>query len=136
MIRTIMHDPLFLAQKSTAATEADRQVITDLLETLGASLDRCVGMAANMIGERKRIIVFCNGPMLMAMINPEIIAKSDEYETEEGCLSLVGIRKAKRFRKITVRYQDQVFRHQTGTFVGFTAQIIQHEIDHCDGILI
>ena len=136
MIRPIMHDPLFLAQKSAPAAEADRQVIIDLLDTLRANLDRCVGMAANMIGEKKRIIVFCNGPLLMAMINPEIIAQSDEYEAEEGCLSLMGVRKAKRFRKITVRYQDQAFRLQTGAFEGFTAQIIQHEIDHCSGILI
>ena len=136
MIRPIVHDPLFLAQKSAVATEADRQVITDLLDTLHASLDRCVGMAANMIGERKRIIVFCNGPMQMVMVNPEIIAKSGEYEAEEGCLSLAGLRKTKRYRKITVKYQDQTFRQVTGTFEGFTAQIIQHEIDHCNGILI
>ena len=136
MIRPIIHDPLFLAQKSAVATEADRQVITDLLDTLHASLDRCVGMAANMIGERKRIIVFCNGPMQMVMVNPEMIAKSGEYEAEEGCLSLTGLRKTKRYRKITVKYQDQTFRQLTGTFEGFTAQIIQHEIDHCNGILI
>ena len=136
MIRPIIHDPLFLAQKSAVATEADRQVITDLLDTLHASLDRCVGMAANMIGERKRIIVFCNGPMQMVMVNPEMIAKSGEYEAEEGCLSLAGLRKTKRYRKITVKYQDQTFRQLTGTFEGFTAQIIQHEIDHCNGILI
>ena len=136
MIRPILHDPLFLAQKSAVATEADRQVITDLLDTLHASLDRCVGMAANMVGERKRIIVFCNGPMQMVMVNPEMIAKSGEYEAEEGCLSLTGLRKTKRYRKITVKYQDQTFRQLTGTFEGFTAQIIQHEIDHCNGILI
>ena len=136
MIRPIIHDPLFLAQKSVVATEADRQVITDLLDTLHASLDRCVGMAANMVGERKRIIVFCNGPMQMVMVNPEMIAKSGEYEAEEGCLSLTGLRKTKRYRKITVKYQDQTFRQLTGTFEGFTAQIIQHEIDHCNGILI
>ena len=93
-------------------------------------------MAANMVGERKRIIVFCNGPMQMVMVNPEIIAKSGEYEAEEGCLSLAGLRKTKRYRKITVKYQDQTFRQLTGTFEGFTAQIIQHEIDHCNGILI
>ena len=136
MIRPILHDPLFLAQKSAVATEADRQIITDLLDTLHASLDRCVGMAANMVGERKRIIVFCNGPMQMVMVNPEMIAKSGEYEAEEGCLSLTGLRKTKRYRKITVKYQDQTFRQLTGTFEGFTAQIIQHEIDHCNGILI
>lgn len=136
MIRPILHDPLFLAQKSAVATEADRQVIIDLLDTLHVSLDRCVDIAANMIGERKRIIVFCNGPMQMVMVNPEIIAKSGEYEAEEGCLSLAGLRKTKRYRKITVKYQDQTFRQLTGTFEGFTAQIIQHEIDHCNGILI
>lgn len=136
MIRQIVHDPLFLAVKSDQATEADRPVITDLLDTLRANLDRCVGMAANMIGVRKRIIVFCNEPLLMIMINPQITAKSGEYEAEEGCLSLEGTRKAKRYRKITVRYQDQLFRQRVGTFEGFTAQIIQHEIDHCDGVLI
>ncbi len=136
MNRPIMHDPLFLAQKSEPATEADRQIIADLLDTLRANLDRCVGMAANMIGEKKRIIVFCNGPMQMIMVNPQITAKSGEYEAEEGCLSLAGVRKTKRWQKITVKYQDQMFRQRTGTFEGFTAQIIQHEIDHCDGILI
>ena len=136
MIRQIVHDPLFLAVKSDQATEADSSVITDLLDTLRANLDRCVGMAANMIGVRKRIIVFCNEPLLMIMINPQITAKSGEYEAEEGCLSLEGTRKAKRYRKITVRYQDQLFRQRVGTFEGFTAQIIQHEIDHCDGVLI
>ena len=136
MIRQIVHDPLFLAVKSDPATEADRAVVTDMLDTLRANLDRCVGMAANMIGVRKRIIVFCNGPMQMIMINPQITAKSGEYEAEEGCLSLAGIRKTKRYQKITVRYQDQSFRQRTGTFEGFTAQIIQHEIDHCEGILI
>ena len=136
MIRQIVHDPLFLAVKSDQATEADSPVVTDLLDTLRANLDRCVGMAANMIGVRKRIIVFCSGPLQMIMINPQITAKSGEYEAEEGCLSLEGTRKAKRYRKITVRYQDQLFRQRTGTFEGFTAQIIQHEIDHCDGVLI
>ena len=136
MIRPIMRDPLFLAQKSEPATESDRSVITDLLDTLRANLDRCVGMAANMIGQKKRIIVFCNGPLQMIMVNPKIIARSGEYETEEGCLSLVGVRKAKRWQRITVTYQDQTFRLHTGNFDGFTAQIIQHEIDHCDGVLI
>ena len=136
MIRQIVHDPLFLAVKSDQATEADSPVVTDLLDTLRANLDRCVGMAANMIGVRKRIIVFCSGPLQMIMINPQITAKSGEYEAEEGCLSLAGTRKTKRYRKITVRYQDQLFRQRVGTFEGFTAQIIQHEIDHCDGVLI
>ena len=136
MIRPIVHDPFFLAQKSKAATEADRQVIADLMDTLRANLDRCVGMAANMIGEKKRVIVFCNGPVQMVMVNPRITAKSGAYETEEGCLSLAGVRKTKRYQKITVKYQDHLFQPRTDTFEGFTAQIIQHEIDHCDGILI
>ena len=136
MIKSIMHDPFFLAQKSEPATKADRQIITDLLDTLRANLDRCVGMAANMIGQKKQIIVFCNGPMQMIMVNPTITAKSGPYETEEGCLSLSGVRKTKRYQKITVKYLDQAFQPRTGTFEGFTAQIIQHEIDHCDGILI
>ena len=136
MIRPIIHDPLFLAQKSEPATESDRQILIDLLNTLRANLDRCVGMAANMIGEKKRIIVFCQGPMQTAMFNPVILSKSNMYETEEGCLSLAGVRKTKRYQKITIGYQDVFFRKQTGTFEGFTAQIIQHEIDHCDGILI
>ena len=136
MIRPIMHDPLFLAQKSAPASEEDRQTVTDLLDTLRANLDRCVGMAANMIGVKKRIIVFCSGPFQVVMINPQIISRSGEYGTEEGCLSLAGVRKARRYQKITVRYLDQAFRKQTGSYEGFTAQIIQHEIDHCDGVLI
>ena len=136
MIRPIMHDPLFLAQKSAPAMDADRPIITDLLDTLRANLDRCVGMAANMIGEKKRIIVFCSGPKQMVMVNPEITARSGEYETEEGCLSLAGTRKAKRYQRIAVKYQDQMFRWHTGSFEGLTAQIIQHEIDHCNGILV
>ena len=136
MIRRIIHDPLFLAQKSEPATESDRQIMIDLLDTLRANLDRCVGMAANMIGEKKRIIVFCQGLMLIGMFNPVILSKSKVYETEEGCLSLAGVRKTKRYQKITIDYQDIHFRKQTGTFEGFEAQIIQHEIDHCDGILI
>ena len=136
MVRPIVHDPLLLGMKSDPAAEADSQVMTDLLDTLRAHLDHCVGMAANMIGVRKRIIVFCNGPFQMIMVNPQIIAKSGPFEAEEGCLSLPGVRKARRFRRITVRYQDMSLRQQTGTFDGFTAQINQHEIDHCDGILI
>ena len=136
MIRPIIHDPLFLAQKSVPARETDKPIITDLMDTLRANLDKCVGMAANMIGERKRIIVLCNGPMQMVMVNPQITAQSGPYDTEEGCLSLAGVRKTRRYQKITVRYQDQTFQAHTGTFDGFTAQIIQHEVDHCDGILI
>ena len=131
-----MHDPFFLSQKSDPADESDKPVITDLLDTLRANLDGCVGMAANMIGIRKRIIVFCKGSRQMVMVNPEITAKFGEYETEEGCLSLSGVRKTKRYRKITVKFQDQDFKSHTGTYDGFTAQIIQHELDHCEGILI
>ena len=136
MVREIIHDPVFLQQKSKEATAEDIPVAEDLMDTLRANLDRCVGMAANMIGERKRIIAFCNGPFQTVMFNPRITEGSGEYETEEGCLSLPGVRKTKRYRRITVAYQDQAFRKRTETFEGFTAQIIQHEIDHCDGILI
>ena len=136
MIREIVHDPLLLALKSEPAGENDRPVITDLTDTLMANRDRCVGMAANMIGERKRIIVFFNGPVLMAMVNPKIIRKSGEYLAEEGCLSLAGTRQAKRWQEITVSYLDESFRPRTNVFRSFTAQIIQHECDHCDGILI
>ena len=136
MIRPIMRDPLFLGRKSAPATEADRQIMTDLLDTLRANLDKCVGMAANMIGEHKRVIAFCNGPLQMIMVNPRITAKSGPYDAEEGCLSLAGVRKTRRYQRITVEYQDQLFQPRTGSFAGFTAQIIQHEIDHCDGLLI
>ena len=136
MIRSITRDPLFLAQKSEPATAADRQIMVDLMDTLRANLDRCVGLAANMIGERKRVIAFCAGPALRAMFNPVITARSGEYEAEEGCLSLPGVRRTKRYRRITVSYLDELFRARTGAFEGYTAQIIQHEIDHCDGVLI
>ena len=137
MVQPIMHDPLFLAQKSEPASPEDRQTITDLLDTLRANLDRCVGMAANMIGVKKRIIVFCNGPFQMVMVNPQIIRQSGEYATEEGCLSLLGApRRATRWQQITVRYQNSAFQQKTARFQGFTAQIIQHEIDHCNGVLI
>ncbi len=136
MIRNIIHDPLLLAMKSEPATEKDLRIVTDLKDTLAANRDRCVGMAANMIGELKRIIVFLSGPIPMAMINPQIMKKTGKYETEEGCLSLSGIRKVKRWQEITVMWQDEAFRPHVGTFSGFTAQIIQHECDHCDGVLI
>ena len=136
MIRKIVHDPFFLAQKAEPAAESDLVIVTDLLDTLRANLDRCVGMAANMIGEKKRIIVFCDGPVQKAMLNPVIAAGTGEFEAEEGCLSLSGVRKVKRYRKITVRYQDPSFRNHQDSFTGYTAQIIQHEVDHCDGILI
>ena len=136
MIQPIVRDPMFLAGKSDPATAADLPVAADLLDTLQAHLEHCVGMAANMIGRRKRIIAFCNGPMQVVMLNPRIVAKAGEYEAEEGCLSLAGVRKTRRWRRITVCWQDQLLRDKTAVFEGFPAQIIQHEIDHCDGILI
>ena len=136
MVRQIMRDPLFLAQKSVDATEADRQVVTDLLDTLRANLDRCVGMAANMIGVRKNIIVVVVGPFQFAMINPVITKKSGAYQTEEGCLSLDGVRLCTRYKEIEVDYLDQNFKKQHGKYTGWTAQIIQHEVDHCRGIVI
>ena len=136
MIRPIVRDQLFLALKSAPAAAADLPIAADLLDTLRANLDRCVGLAANMIGERKRILAFCSGPAQIVMLNPAITARSGEYEAEEGCLSLDGVRRARRFRKITVTYTDQALRTRTADFTGFTAQIIQHEIDHCDGVLI
>lgn len=136
MIRQIIHDPLFLALPSEPATEKDKYIITDLKDTLTAHRNHCVGMAANMIGEKKRIIVFYNGPLLMVMINPQITKKNGEYEAEEGCLSLSGIKKSRRWQEIAVCYQDENFHLQVNTFTGFIAQIIQHECDHCDGILI
>ena len=136
MIREIVHDPLLLARKSEKATEKDLGVVQDLKDTLNANRDRCVGMAANMIGEMKRIIVIFNGPILMALINPEIMGKKGAYTAEEGCLSLAGTRQANRWQEITVRYRDESFREHVNTFRGFTAQIIQHECDHCEGVLI
>lgn len=136
MIKQIVHDPFFLGQKSEEATKADIKTAKDLLDTLAANRAGCVGMAANMIGIRKRIIVFNNNGKDMVMMNPVIIEKSGEYETEEGCLSLAGIRKTKRFQFITVSYQDMEMKKKTEKFFGWTAQIIQHEIDHCSGILI
>ena len=137
MIKELMHDPIFLARKSVAATAEDLDTARDLLDTLIAHRDTCVGMAANMIGVCKRIIVFDNGGKPMLMLNPEILKASGEYETEEGCLSLLGgPRKTKRFQKIKVQYQTEKMELRIKTFEGWTAQIIQHEIDHCNGILI
>ena len=137
MVRELVHDPILLARKSAPATKEDLQIAQDLLDTLQAHREACVGMAANMIGQWKKIIVFDNAGTPMLMFNPEIIKKSDEYETEEGCLSLLGgPRKTKRYQKIKVQYQTQDFQTRLKTFEGWTAQIIQHEIDHCDGILI
>jgi len=136
MIKTIVRDPLFLAQKSEPATEADKQVVQDLLDTLRANLDHCVGMAANMIGVRKSIIVIAAGPFQFAMINPVITKKSGEFKTEEGCLSLEGVRPCTRYKNIEVDYLGMNFKPQHGKYTGWTAQIIQHEVDHCNGIII
>ncbi len=137
MIKELMHDPIFLGQKSEKATADDLQTAQDLLDTLTAHKDGCVGMAANMIGVKKRIICFDDNGKYVTMFNPEIIKASEPYETEEGCLSLVGApRKTKRFKKIKVQYQTADFKVRMKTYDGFTAQIIQHEIDHCNGILI
>ena len=136
MVKKITRDPMFLAQKSVDATEADKQVITDLLDTLRANLDHCVGMAANMIGVSKNIIVVAAGPFQFAMINPVITKKSGEYKTEEGCLSLDGVRPCIRYDEIEVDYLDSNFKPQHGKYSGFTAQVIQHEIDHCCGVVI
>lgn len=136
MVKPIMKDPIFLAQKSEAATPDDLSVARDLWDTLTAHKDACVGMAANMIGAAKRIVVFDNEGAYMTMFNPEIVKRADPYEAEEGCLSLAGTRKAKRYRRIKVRYQNAEFQTRLKTFTGWTAQIIQHEIDHCNGILI
>ena len=136
MIQPIMHDPLFLAQKSAPATPEDAPVARDLLDTLTAHKDGCVGMAANMIGVNKRIIAFDNDGAYMVMFNPVIVKKSAPYDAEEGCLSLTGMRKTKRYQTIKVQWQNEQFQTRIKTFTGWTAQIIQHEIDHCDGILI
>lgn len=136
MIREIMRDIAFLAQKAESATLADLRVAQDLLETLAAHKDGCVGMAANMIGDNKRIIAFDNEGSYMVMFNPSIVKKSEPYETDEGCLSLTGTRKAKRWKSIKVQYQNERFQTRFKTFTGWTAQIIQHEIDHCEGIII
>ena len=136
MIQPIMKDPIFLAQPSAPATEADLPVAQDLLDTLAAHKDGCVGMAANMIGVSKRIIVFDNEGTYMVMFNPEIVKCSQPYHAAEGCLSLTGRRTAKRYRSIKVQYQNDQFQTRLKTFTGWTAQIIQHEIDHCSGVLI
>jgi peptide deformylase len=136
MIKTIVKDPLFLMQKSEPATEADKQVITGRMDTLKASGDGCVGMAANMIGVKKQIIVVAAGPMIFSMVNPVITRKTGMYKTEESCLSLEGVRTCTRYKEIEVDYLDQDFKKQHGKYSGFTAQIIQHEIQHFSGELI
>ena len=137
MVKEFMHDPIFLAQKSRPATKEDLNIAQDLLDTLSAHKETCVGMAANMIGASVRIIAFDNAGTYMVMLNPEIVKSSGEYETEESCLSLLGgPRKTKRFQKIKVQYQTLDFQTRLKTYEGWTAQIIQHEVDHCNGILI
>lgn len=136
MVKQIVCDPLFLQQKSEPATEADAQVIVDLMDTLKANIDRCVGMAANMIGVKKQIIVVAAGPFIFPMVNPVITKKSGKYETEESCLSLDGVRPCVRYDEIEVDYLDQNFQPKHGKYSGFTAQIIQHEIQHFSGELI
>ena len=137
MIRPLVHDPLLLARKSVPATKEDLEIARDLLETLSAHKESCVGMAANMIGVCKRIIAFQDGKDYTVMFNPVILKAAGEYEAEEGCLSLLGgPRKAKRYQKIKVAHQNSQLQKRIKTYEGWTAQIIQHEIDHCNGILI
>lgn len=136
MVKPVVKDPLFLAGKSEPATEADKQVIIDLLDTLRANLDNCVGMAANMIGVRKNIIVVAAGPFQFAMVNAVITKKTGAFRTEEGCLSLEGVRPCTRYKEIEVDYMDQNFVKQHGKYTGWTAQIIQHELDHVAGVVI
>lgn len=141
MIRELIHDPIFLGVPSEKATKEDIPAARDLLDTLLAHKENCVGMAANMIGVGKRIIAFLDesgkAPVYTAMYNPEIVTQSGPYETQEGCLSLLGgPRKCTRFQKIKVRYQNEQMQVRLKTFTGWTAQIIQHEVDHCNGVLI
>ena len=136
MVREIMRDEAFLAQKAEPASPEDLTVAQDLLDTLAAHKSGCVGMAANMIGVNKRVVVFDNEGTYMVMFNPEIVKKSGPYQAEEGCLSLSGVRKIKRWKSIKVQYQNEKFQTRFKTFTGWTAQIIQHEIDHCEGVLV
>ena len=136
MIQEICKDEIFLAQKAEPATPADLPIAQDLIDTLTAHKDGCVGMAANMIGVNKRIIIFDNEGAYQVMFNPVIVKQSGPYQTEEGCLSLTGRRQTKRWKRIKVQWQNETFQTRRKTFTGWTAEIIQHEIDHCDGILI
>ncbi|PJI08173.1 MULTISPECIES: peptide deformylase [Clostridium] len=136
MIRPIVKDVLFLGQKSEEATKNDIAVVDDLIDTLRANLETCVGLAGNMIRAKKRILVFAVGSLIVPMINPVILKKEKPYETEESCLSLIGSRKTKRYEMIEVEYLDRNFKKQKQVFTGFTAQIIQHEMDHFEGIII
>ncbi|GKU23662.1 peptide deformylase [Clostridium folliculivorans] len=136
MIKPIVKDILFLGQKSEEATKNDIAVIDDLIDTLRANLENCVGLAGNMIGVKKRILVFTAGNLIVPMINPVILKKEKLYETEESCLSLIGFRKTKRYEMIEVEYLDRNFKKQKQVFTGFIAQIIQHEMDHFEGVII
>ena len=136
MVKEIVRDPIFLQIKSEPASEADLQTARDLLDTLEEHKDGCVGMAANMIGVSKRIIAFDDNGKYSVMLNPEIVKSSGAYEAEEGCLSLSGTRRTKRFRSIKVSYLNEKMLPRVKTYTGFTAQIIQHEIDHCNGVLV
>jgi len=136
VVREIIHDPIFLGRRSAPATAGDASVADDLMDTLRANADKCVGMAANMIGVAKCIIVFDDNGTVSEMFNPEIVSAKEPYETEEGCLSLVGSRKTKRYKTIKVRWQTRGMQTRIKNFTGWTAEIIQHEIDHCNGVLI
>jgi len=136
VVKTIFKDIIFLNQKSEMATKEDFSVADDLLDTLKANCDGCVGMAANMIGVKKRIIIFDDNGEYMVMFNPKIIKFSGLYEAEEGCLSLTGTRKTNRYKTIKVQFQSRDFKTKIKTYTDWTAQIIQHEIDHCNGIII
>ena len=136
MVRNIIRGKQIFARKAKPATETDKQVVTDLIDTLRANQERCVGMAANMIGVNKAIIVVGVGPFQFAMVNPVITRKTGEYRTEEGCLSLDGVRPCTRYGELEVDYLDSQFRPQHGKYSGYTAQIIQHEVDHCNGVII
>ena len=136
MIKELIHDPIFLAGKSETATKEDLSIVRDLLDTLVAHKNSCVGMAANMIGVKKCIIAVNMGFMNVAMFNPKIVKRSGKYETEEGCLSLDGVRPCTRYKEIEVDYLDQNFKKKHGKYTGWTAQIIQHEVDHCNGVVI
>lgn len=136
MNRPVVRDIFFLGQKSDPAVQGDLNVGKDLQDTLAANRDRCAGMAANMIGVRKRIIIVSLGPVSVVMYNPVIVSKSSPYQTEEGCLSLSGVRKTTRYENIEVEYLDSSWKKHRERFSGWTAQIIQHEVDHLNGILI
>ena len=136
MVCNIIRDVIFLSQKAEPATEADRQIAVNLLDTLKANEERCVGLAANMIGEKKAIIAVNMGIVNVAMFNPVIVKRSGPFETEEGCLSLTGVRRTRRYKEIEVEYQDMQFQRRRQKFSGWTAQIIQYECDHLEGILI